>query len=105
MSVVAGCLKKKDAPADPGNYWRSSHSYMKDELKLDPNRIEDHWQRVSVRPWTGKHFPHFAAWLKANDAQLILAVEATKRTHYFHPLVVGQREQGLLSAPVPAVQN
>lgn len=94
-----------DELADPGNYWRSCDRYMKEELKLDPTLFLDHWDRVSQRPWTGKHFPHYAAWLKANEAQLALAVEATKRTRYFHPLVVGQKDQGLLSAPVPAVQK
>ncbi len=39
------------------------------------------------RPWSAEEFPELAGWLKANEAPLTLAIEASKRPRYFFPLI------------------
>ncbi len=56
-----------------------------------PEDVEEHSQRVLKRamagPWSADELPAVAAWLKANEEPISLAMEATKRTRYYLPLV------------------
>jgi hypothetical protein len=62
--------------------------------------------------WTGRpsavEHPHLAAWLKANDKPLAIAIEAGKRPRYFNPLVSKKTENGaagMVSALLASVQK
>src|SRR5262249_30495273 len=68
------------------------------------------WEQLDrARQWTwaAKERPDLAAWLKANEKPLAVVVEATRRTHYYSPLVPRRTEKGpapLLGALMPGVQ-
>src|SRR5262245_4135608 len=79
-----------DAPPEKGDYFIDIGSYVKN----NPNVNREEWDAIfeqqgwaGVRPWTGKDYPHIAAWLKANEKPLALILEGTKRKEYFNPLV------------------
>jgi hypothetical protein len=62
--------------------------------------------RARQRPWAAKDYPHLAAWLKANEKPLAVAVEATRRPDYFNPLVPWRTEHGpggLMDTLIPVV--
>ena len=64
--------------------------------------------RATQRPWSPKDFTVIAEWLKFNEKQLALAVEATKRPEYFNPLCSRKNEEevgSLIGALLPSVQK
>jgi hypothetical protein len=102
-----------DAPPEKGDYFVPLNRFLKDELKIDPGsdaatKIYDEQGRITQRPWTDKDYPRLAAWLNANGKPLALAIEATRRTHYFNPLVPTKNDKGssgLIGALLPSVQK
>jgi hypothetical protein len=105
-------LQGVQAPPEEGEYFSDLFQYLKEHLKgerpLGDDAIHDLIDRAAQRPWTAKELPHIAAWLKANEKPLTLVVEATKRPHYFSPLVSRRTKQGpsgLLGALLPGVQK
>jgi hypothetical protein len=100
-------------PPEKGEYLGNLYAYLKERLKADPDEpadkaVDDQMDRASQRPWTARQYPHIAAWLKANDRPLAVAVEATRRPQYFSPLVPKQTKQGpggLLTALLPGAQK
>jgi hypothetical protein len=102
-----------EAPPEKGDYFVPLNRFMKDELKIDPTsdaatKIHDEQGRITQRPWTDKDYPRMAAWLKANEKPLALTIEATRRTHYFNPLVPTKNDKGssgLIGALLPGVQK
>lgn len=68
-----------------GDYFISLWHYEKKRLGNDP--IFEELQRCSQRPWTAKQNPDLAGWLKANEKPLALVLQASRRTHYYSPLV------------------
>lgn len=99
-----------DEPADKGDYFIDLARYMRDVLKIDPGKLDDQLakdqERATARPWREKDFTHIAAWLKANEKPLALAVEASQRSEYFSPLASGSKEPGtLIAALLPGVQK
>jgi hypothetical protein len=98
-------------PPKQGDYLISLDVYLKDHLKLESDKFDaiyDQLNRSRQRPWAAKDYAHLAAWLKANEKPLALAVEATRRPHYFNPLVsrrIDNRPSGLLNALIPSVQK
>jgi hypothetical protein len=98
-----------EEPPKGGAYLIGLHAYLKDHLKLDPGEfdtIDNQQSQAAQRPWAAKDYPHIAAWLKANEKALAVAVEATKRPDYFNPLVSHRTEKGpggLLGALLPGL--
>jgi hypothetical protein len=94
-------------PPERGDYFIPLSLYTKDHLK-DGQTLNDELQHCIQRPWTAKEYPNIAAWLKANEKPLALVIEATKRSHYYSPLVPkkkGNRSSGLIGALMPGVQK
>jgi hypothetical protein len=93
-----------EPPPEKGDYFIGLSRYVEEHLKLDPRKatvgLEEQLGHACERPWTAKEQPHLAAWLKANEKPLALAVEASRRPHYFWPL-----RGTLLSALLPGVSK
>jgi len=55
----------------------------------DADREEIFRQQTEAldRPWTEKEFPAIAAWIKANDDVLKIALAASEKPGYFHPFL------------------
>jgi hypothetical protein len=100
-----------EEPPEKGDYLIGLTTFGRDHLKLEPGDIDtlyDQQSRASQRPWVGRDYPQIAAWLKANEKPLALAVEATKRPDYFNPLVSRKSEKdpgSLIGALLPSVQK
>ncbi len=95
-------------PPEQGEYFIDMFRYLKDQHNLGQDKVFTLMDRTSQRPWTAKEFPEVAAWLKANEKPLALAVEASKRTHYYSPLVSkgsGKHRGDLISVLLPGVQK
>jgi hypothetical protein len=99
-------------PPEPGEYFIPLSLYRKDHLKVDllkdGKTLDDELQHCVQRPWTAKEHPNIAAWLKANEKPLALVIEATKRPHFYSPLVPnkkGKGSSGLVGALMPGVQK
>jgi outer membrane protein assembly factor BamB len=102
-------LGMKPPPAN-GEYFVSLDRYAEKHFKGTPAEAEARAEVLSAlaqRAWTAKENPSISAWLKANHRPLDALVEATKRTHYFNPLVPRKDEKevslGIISAPLPGV--
>jgi hypothetical protein len=84
------------APPEQGDYFIDLSRYIKDNLRIEPGEAADAIKRQLDRsvqqPWSAQQHPHLASWLKANGKPLALVVEATKRSHYFSPLVLAKTE-------------
>lgn len=87
-----------EAPPERGEYFIDLARYAREHVKVDPGEgIEDLFKRLDrsiQRPWTAKEYPDLSGWLKVNEKPLALVVEATKRSHYFSPLVPQQTKNG-----------
>jgi hypothetical protein len=100
-----------EEPPKGGGYFIGLYEYMKDHREHYPGEIDsihDHQGRAVQRPWAARDFPHLAAWLKANEKPLAVAVEATRRPGYFNPLVTRKTDKGrgpLMGALLPGVQK
>ncbi len=107
-----------EPPPERGDYFVGMQAYLKDHVKVEPigapgrrgewEEIFDQQSRATQRPWRALDYPHVAAWLKANEKPLALAVEATKRPDYFNPLVTRKTGKGptsLIGALLPSVQK
>jgi hypothetical protein len=100
------------APPEQGDYFIDLYRFMKEERGMDLGKqgkqIDDQLEHCTHWPWTPKEYPDLAAWLKANDKPLAVAVAASKRTHYYSPLVTKRAKggsSGLIGALLPAVQK
>jgi hypothetical protein len=91
------------APAERGEYFVDLPEYLKQQEK--GAALADQLDPAMQRPWKAKDHPLLADWLKANEKPLAVAVEASKRSHYYSPLVPAKAEQGLLGSQLPAVQR
>ncbi|HTU19512.1 MAG TPA: hypothetical protein VMG10_15735 [Gemmataceae bacterium] len=95
-----------------GDYFIPMLHFLRDKLKLDPLKdakdIYDEQQICWQGTWKASEHPCIAAWLKANEKPLALILEASKRTHYFSPLVPKRTKKGssgLIGALLPSVQK
>jgi hypothetical protein len=83
-------------PPNDGQYFIKLSHYLRDQAMLDSEAIIDFLgskeSDLSKRPWKAADVPHASAWLAANEKPLSVAVEATKRPHYFNPLVSRKTE-------------
>jgi hypothetical protein len=100
-----------DKPPERGNYFVPLTTYLKDHDELqgdERNAIFDQERWATQRSWAEKDFPHIAAWLKANERPLAVAVEATKRPKYFEPVVCkrsAKGREGLVGALLPGAHG
>jgi len=95
-----------EPPPEKGAYFQTATTYLKDEHNINFNHIFDQWVNIEERPWAAKDYPHFAAWLKANDKPLAMVVEATKREGYFMPYVSTKSKNGMIEAlPISEIQQ
>lgn len=99
-------------PPEQGDYFIPLSRYSREQDKQPPvrdaNAIYDELSHCSQRLWKASEHESITAWLKANDKPLALAVEASKRSRYYLPLVPKRTEKGpapLLDALLPSVQN
>jgi hypothetical protein len=101
-----------EAPPERGDYFLSLDRYARSQrgagAQADFEALYDQLDRAREAPWTAKQYPAIAGWLKANAKPLTLVLEATRRPHYYSPLVPSEAGGGqdvLLSALLPAVQR
>lgn len=99
-------------PPEKGDYFIPMARFAREQLKRDPGAdlkvIKDELSRGAQRPWKEPEHPNLAAWIKANEKPLALAIEASKRTHYYSPLTPKRTKEGpapLLGAPLPTAQK
>ena len=100
------------APPDRGDYYLDLGKYARERLgaaaQADFDALYEQIDRASQAPWTAKQYPAIAGWLKANEKSLALVIEATKRPHYFFPLVPypsGSKTPTLVYASLAGVQR
>jgi len=100
------------APPDKGDYLVDIGRYLKDNPDMggdDLNDILEQHGWAAQRPWSAKTYPHIAAWLRANEKPLAVAIAASQRPDYFNPLASFKTESGtssgLLGALLPNVQK
>jgi hypothetical protein len=79
------------APPERGEYFIDLPRYAKEVLKLNPGEQTDALRKqrgwAARRPWVEKDYPQVAAWLKANEKPLAMALAASRRPDYYNPLV------------------
>jgi hypothetical protein len=95
-----------------GPYFVDLLPYVKQEFGINPqqgaNALFKQLDQAQGAPWKAKDYPELASWLKANDKPLAVIVAASRRPHYFSPLVPPKTKQGssgLIGALLPAVQK
>jgi hypothetical protein len=102
-------LMSIQAPPERGDYFIEFSRYLNERLGIiflrDMNYQLD---RTTQRPWTAKEYPKIAGWLKANEKPLAVVIQATKRSHYFSPILPEKTKKGstgLIGAQIPGVQK
>jgi hypothetical protein len=96
-------------PPDKGDYFLPLRYFIKDGLRLDSGKATDviTQHEATKRPWAATEYPALDSWLIANEKPLAVVLQATKRSHYFNPLVPKRTKKepsGLIDALLPAVQ-
>ena len=88
-------------PPEEGEYFIRWEKYVQAHLKTPPDDVlelfddprewrrlwDDRLSRLRAWPWRLVDEPEVADWLKRNEKPLAIAIEASKRPRYFHPLV------------------
>ena len=100
-------LMKMDPPPEQGDYLVSQQDYCK-KIGTNPDKFYDLLEPVTGQAWTAQEHPLVANWLKANEKPLAIAIEASKRTHFYYPVLGGRvdgKSTGLVSAQVVGVQQ
>jgi hypothetical protein len=98
-------------PPEKGDYFIDLGRYARESLKIEPGKVTEIFEqqgRATQKPWKASDYPAIASWLKANEKPLAVAIQATRRSHYFNPLTPRRTEkgsQGLIAALLPAVQK
>ena len=99
-----------EAPPEKGDYLVSLGAYQA-RVNLVPMHWEDFLEqhsRAMARPWKAEDMPHVTAWLDLNAKPLAVVLEATKRPHYFNPLVAPKPAKGralLIGSLLSSVQK
>jgi len=109
VRVPAGFFEELGMPEPPpsGDYFISIDSptiASGTELMKSSAIILDELVR---RPWKAKEFPVVDSWLTANEKPLSLVVEASKRTHFYSPVIPPKNARGstgLWNAVLPGVR-
>jgi hypothetical protein len=76
-------------PPEKGEYFVPVRRYPNRRPKSDESDEELFAQlhAATQRPWSAKQYPDLAGWLRANEKPLALVREATKREHFYSPVV------------------
>jgi hypothetical protein len=101
------------APPERGDCCTDLLEYLKAQKKNEPGEepkeiVDKLLERLRQRPWTAKDHPHAAAWLKANAKPLSLAVAASRRTHFYSPVIPLRTKKvppGLFTTPTPGLNE
>jgi hypothetical protein len=99
-------------PPEQGEYFVPMYRYLRAQREKDPRfdskAIEEEASGCSQRLWKASEHPHIASWLKMNEKPLAIVAEATKRTHYYSPLLPNRAKKddsSLIGALMPGVQQ
>jgi hypothetical protein len=97
---------------EEGDYLLDFEQFLRQQGLEDAKEIKSitsQLDHAGERPWTAAEYPQMAAWLKANEKPLALAVAASKRPKYFSPLVAHPmkdgRPAGIMASLVAGVQR
>ncbi len=94
------------APPGRGEYFLGLNEHLKIVERTE--EIQNQLEWVVKWPWTAKQYPAIAGWLKGNEKPLALVVAATRRTHFFSPMIPVRRKGGsggLLTAPLSGIHK
>jgi hypothetical protein len=99
-----------EPPPEKGDYLVGLFQYARANLgaaQADLDALYEQLDRASQAPWKAKDYPAIAGWLKTNEKPLAVALEATRRPHYYLPLVPRETDRGpaLIAALLPSVQR
>src|SRR5439155_27247352 len=87
-----------EAPPEKGEYYVDLFKYLKEQFQIELGdeawQIDEHFQRAMERRWTAKEYPKLASWLKSVEKPLDLMVEASRRPHFFSPMVPRKTDKG-----------
>jgi hypothetical protein len=99
-------------PPEQGQYFLPLDRFIRERLRLDPgtaaDKITAQHERVGRWPWTPADYPAIASWLRVNEKPLAVAIQASKRSHYYLPLTphrTNKGPKGLVTALLPSVQG
>ncbi len=97
------------APPEKGEYLvGDSKLFREGPQNTYPEGHQDLQDHLRQRPWKPEDSPKHAEWLKLNEKPLAVAVEASKRKDYFHPMIARKKDGSramLLNALLPTVQK
>jgi hypothetical protein len=99
-----------EPPPERGEYFTQLDKYLREQSTATPGEQQETVRRLGqavVSPWTADDFPQIGSWLKSNEKSLAILVDASKRSHYFNPLVswkTNLSNTGLTSSLLPSVQ-
>jgi hypothetical protein len=89
-----------------------AEKYLPAPVPPDPDELEnraDITERLAYTPWKPQAYPPYFKWIAANDKAIQLTIQASKKRHYFNPLVsrswVNGEKKLLLGALIPNVQS
>lgn len=86
-----------EPPPLQADYLMAPTVYAKDVYKFEGEALSDFDESMayfSSQPWSAKENPIAAEAIKYNTHALSLVVEASKREHYFNPLIASRTPQG-----------
>ena len=98
-------------PPKEGPYFISTGTFFREHVRLTQEQTEAFYEfqgRATQRVWVAKDCAPMAEWLKANDKQLAVVLEAVKRPEYFNPLCSRRKEgepSNLIGTLLPSVQK
>jgi hypothetical protein len=98
-----------ESPPEDGDYFIELRKHLSERGDVNPTleRGRELLKPVLRGAWKADQHPLIADWLKRNEKPLALVIEATKRSHYFNPLVPKRTSKGTLgviSARLPTMQ-
>ena len=97
-----------EEPSKEGSYFIALRTYRLANLKPETEEftsLEEQFRLAQERPWQAKDHPHLAAWLKANDKALSVAIEASRRPNYFNPVICRRTDYGRGPLLAPLLEN
>ncbi len=68
------------------------------------NALFEQQSKAVAAPWSADQYPQIARWIQVNQAALAKAVEASRRSHFFSPLV-GDENDMLIAVLLPGAQG
>jgi hypothetical protein len=99
-------------PPEKGDYFVRDLGFAHLRFNKDDKDIDKFLEQVVIalyRPWTAMEYPDVAAWIQHNEKPLVVAINASKRSHYFYP-ILGHRNKvggsdGLFTAQIAGISS